>query len=256
MDASREYSRTFYADVASDARTSAQSILPPLLELFAPSSVVDVGCGTGAWLAQCLALGVPSGLGLDGTWVPLDDLEIPRERFELADLSEPLSVEDRFDMAICVEVAEHLPARAADSLVAGLTALAPVVLFSASVPGQRGSHHVNEQWPGYWFERFAAHGFTAHDIVRPRVWDDPRVAWWYAQNAVVYVSADAQLPPAARAALDAAPSGEPRSLVHPGMLAAVEQEHRRDLEEARSMRQVAPNVLSGISRFARRSTAP
>jgi hypothetical protein len=90
-------------------------------------------------------------------------------------------------LAISLEVAEHLPENAADDFVASLVRLAPIVLFSAAAPYQGGQNHVNEQWPGYWAERFAARNYLPVDCIRRRVWENPEVEWWYAQNTFLYV---------------------------------------------------------------------
>ncbi|MEA2443119.1 MAG: hypothetical protein QOJ12_411, partial [Thermoleophilales bacterium] len=74
-----------------------------------------------------------------------------------------------------------------EGFVASLAAHADAVLFSAAIPNQRGSQHVNEQWQSWWADRFATHGMVAVDCVRRKVWDDPNVAWWYAQNTLLYV---------------------------------------------------------------------
>ena len=57
----------------------------------------------------------------------------------------------RFDLALCLDVTEHLPRECADPLVTLLTSLAPVVAFSAAIPVQDSYNHVNCQWPAYWF---------------------------------------------------------------------------------------------------------
>jgi hypothetical protein len=107
-----------------------------------------------------------------------------------ADLTSPLELGRRYDLAISLEVAEHLPPEAAAGFVASLTRAAPVVAFSAAIPGQGGRGHVNEQWPAYWAELFARHGYEPVDALRPLLWDDPGVEWWYAQNVVVFASAE------------------------------------------------------------------
>jgi hypothetical protein len=87
-----------------------------------------------------------------------------------------------------MEVAEHLPPATASSLVKMLISSAPVVLFSAAVPGQGGSGHLNEQFPDYWKSLFEANGFAMFDLIRPRVWSNPDVEPWYCQNAFIFVS--------------------------------------------------------------------
>jgi SAM-dependent methyltransferase len=155
--------------------------------------VLDVGCGVGTWLRAALDLGAEDVVGMDGTYVDQDSLLIERERFLPADLAaQPLPdvLGDRatapFDLIICMEVAEHLPHTRASSLVAEMAALTDVVLFSAAVPFQYGTSHINEQWPEYWSILFRGQGFECFDPLRAELWNDPDVDWWYAQNALLF----------------------------------------------------------------------
>jgi hypothetical protein len=93
---------------------------------------------------------------------------------------------ERFDLAMSLEVAEHLHEKAADNLVRQLTRLSDRILFSAAIPGQGGLHHLNERPPAHWAEKFQDCGFTQLDILRPHFWDDERIAWWYRQNFFLY----------------------------------------------------------------------
>jgi SAM-dependent methyltransferase len=180
------YTSDFFAAHRDGARRSARVVVPLVLKLVPARSVVDVGCGQGTWLSVFGEHGVGDLQGVDGDYVDHDRLEVPRERFRPHDLNQPLRLDRAFDLAVSLEVAEHLPAGAADGFVESLTRLAPVVLFSAAAPYQTGEHHVNEQWPGYWAGRFAAHGYLPVDCLRRRVWGNPDVEWWYAQNTFLY----------------------------------------------------------------------
>jgi len=122
-----------------------------------------------------------------------------------------------FDLAVSLEVGEHLPESAAKTFVESLTRLAPVVLFSAAIPGQGGTSHVNEQWPEYWSRLFANHGFDPADVVRPRIWGDERVEFWYAQNVILYAarSRRADFPELQRATM----TETPLAAVHPRLIA-------------------------------------
>jgi SAM-dependent methyltransferase len=235
------YDEAFYDSIEAHARDSAAVVVPLLLDLthgYPIHSVVDVGCGLGTWLATFADHGITDVVGLESDHLPPDRLRIPADRLVVADLSAPPDLGRRFDLAISLEVAEHLPPEAADRFVAFLCRLAPVVLFSAAIPGQRGVHHVNEQWPGYWAERFAAHGYEPRDWVRPRVWDDERVVWWYAQNTILYVSSSVA---------DQAPwSSErgptaPARLVHPVLFAQIEESERRAADAASHPSAAAPD---------------
>jgi SAM-dependent methyltransferase len=208
------YSRRFYATRQSGSSASAEAIIPLLMAEFPVRSVVDVGCGIGLWLEAFARRGVADHLGVDGTYVARDMLHIAAERFRGEDLTSLTTLGRRFDVACSLEVAEHLPPRCADQFVGLLTDAAPVVLFSAAVPHQGGTGHVNEQWQAYWGALFAERGYVALDFIRPAVEGDRRIDWWYRQNVVVYcdpASVPAHLTPVA----------EPRQLnyVDPEMVA-------------------------------------
>jgi len=114
-------------------------------------------------------------------------LRIPKSSFRKEDISKPFSVGRKADLAICLEVGEHLADAAAAGLVKSLTDTAPVVLFSAAIPDQPGTGHINCQWPEYWAALFKRYGYISIDCIRRKVWTDPRVEYWYAQNIFIYV---------------------------------------------------------------------
>jgi SAM-dependent methyltransferase len=184
------YSAEFFKQQQDGSYKSAKRVLPHVLELVSPRSIVDVGCGVGTWLAVALELGVTDVLGVDGSYVDQSMLHIPQDAFRPADLAQPFSLDRTFDLAVSLEVAEHLPLGSASTIVESLTRLAPVVLFSAGIPGQTGENHLNEQWQSWWVDRFKKCGFEAVDCIRSRVWDDAAVEWWYAQNVLLMVRAD------------------------------------------------------------------
>src|SRR5437879_5333008 len=146
------YSQDFYDEIELGSLQSAAVVVPRLMNLVRPQSVVDVGCGRGAWLTAFQKLGVSKILGIDGPHVDKTRLLIPSECFRSVDLSQPFELPGRHDLVLCLEVAEHLPGSMANSLVKTLTKASSVIVFSAAIPGQGGTGHVNEQWPEYWCE--------------------------------------------------------------------------------------------------------
>jgi SAM-dependent methyltransferase len=237
------YDRDFYDAIGVGSRQSARVVVPMILDLVGPvTSVVDVGCGTGAWLRVFSDSGTDEVLGIDGDYVGRDQLEIPAECFRAMDLSRPIALERRFDLVVCLEVAEHLPLAAADPLVEGLTGLGDIVLFSAAIPYQGGREHLNEQWPAYWAEKFRAHDFAALDPFRPRLWADDQVEPWIAQNLALYVSSDRASTDARLADALARTGGTPLSLVHP----------RLYVPKARSAARLAALADSSVGRIAKR----
>jgi hypothetical protein len=137
-------------------------------------------------LANFKKLGVPVVLGYDGHMKDLSLLEISRESFICQDLTEPIANPERFDIAICLEVAEHLPEESAKTLVDSICLLSDFILFSAAIPGQGGLHHLNEQWQEYWVEHFNVKGYKAIDYIRPRIWNDSNIQFWYKQNILLF----------------------------------------------------------------------
>jgi hypothetical protein len=184
-----EFGRSTPEKRAGEA-ASAAAALPQILELAPATSLVHVGFRSGEWLAEARRLGVANVHGVDGPWAPPHDLVAERDAITIVDTRSSFSLGRTFDLAICVEYAEHLPDSRAASLVADLTKLAPVVAFSAAIPGQGGAGHVNEQWPAYWQQHFAAAGFRMVDAVRRTLWTAPGGPAYLAQNLFLCVAED------------------------------------------------------------------
>jgi SAM-dependent methyltransferase len=161
---------------------SAKIILPYLFKTTSINSVLDVGCGLGTWLSVAKSYGVDDILGIDGDYVDTKKLFINSSDFISKDLNETFQLDRRFDLTICLEVAEHLSAESSEKLVDSLVSHSDLILFSAAVPFQGGENHINEQFPDYWQRKFADKGFKFYDVFRFEFWDNPEVNFWYKQN--------------------------------------------------------------------------
>ena len=211
------YTGGFFDSQAAGSLESARVILREACQLYRPQSVIDIGCGVGSWLRAAFELGVGDLLGLDGEYVPREKLLISPANFRSCDL-EGQSLKEtasgrRFDLVICAEVAEHLSPERAPSFIDELCALGDAVLFSAAVPGQGGTGHVNERWPDYWGAHFARNGFACFDSLRPRLWDEPRIEFWYLQNILFFARRGTSAFEALMSA--GTPTPCPRPLIHP-----------------------------------------
>lgn len=213
------YNNTFYTAMTTAAQYAAGVVVPVVVLAIRPKSVVDVGCGAGSWAKTFLDAGVSDITGVDGEWVDEKQLVISPDRFVRMDLTRPFVLPRRFDLCLCLETAEHLPEERAIGFVDNLIALSDIVVFSAAVPFQGGTHHVNEQWQSYWVRLFASRGYVGVDYLRRRIWNLDRYnTWYYAQNMLVFVRAEAL---ARYPELDAEyryQAGPPISIVHPGLL--------------------------------------
>jgi hypothetical protein len=150
---------------------------------------VDVGCGTGSWLAVFQALGVDV-TGYEGPWIGSADLDVAKDVIIEHDVTSAISSQRTFDLVLSLETAEHLPKSAATGFVKSLVDLGSVIVFSAAIPRHGGTDHMNELWRSVWVELFAQHEYVAIDCLRPMFWANDAVSWWYAQNMLLFVRRD------------------------------------------------------------------
>ncbi len=168
---------------------SPEQIVNCLYPILKPESVLDVGCGIGTFLHCFKNAGVRDILGVDGDWVDQNLLTkyIKSDEFKRHDLTQPLNLGRKYDLVVCLEVAEHLPENRADTLVSNLVLHGDIILFSAAIPGQQGQNHFNEKWPQYWADKFENNGFEFIDVVRPLLWQEKDILFWYKQNSFLVV---------------------------------------------------------------------
>jgi SAM-dependent methyltransferase len=185
-----EFNADYYQSFGDASAASARVVVPYLMELFGPASVIDVGCGSGHWLNAFCALGVERLVGLDIGQVPEGDPAVRNGWLQKADFSMPIAMAERFDLALCLETLQYLPEAREEGFIKDLAALAPIVVFSTSVPMQQWPSPGDpiERWQGHWPPLFSDHRFRVCDVVRQKFWDDPRVGWWYRQNLLVYIN--------------------------------------------------------------------
>lgn len=181
MNSATKYSHTIEIHNLS----APGEIVPYLIDTFKPSSVIDVGCGWGTFLKVFYNHGVTDITGVDGTWVKRDELLFPKKNFIERDLESKIDLDRKYDIALCLEVAEHI--YNADVLVSSLATLSDIIIFSAALRNQGGQNHINEQPASYWQQKFAACGFVFYDVFRDRFWNNEKVDWWYAQNMFLVV---------------------------------------------------------------------
>lgn len=215
----RLYAKRFYDGQVDGSLRSARILLRVLADHYRPRTVLDLGCGRGAWLVAAGEIGAEELHGRDGPWVDADSLLSASIRFTACNMEQPFDLDRRFDLAMSVEVAEHLPERCALPFVESLCRASDVVVFGAAVPGQGGTGHLNEQWPSYWIGRFESLGYECFDLFRPACWKDDQVDWWYRQNTFLFVKSDSACPLDRRSLRSA--SRPLMDVVHPGLPAAM-----------------------------------
>lgn len=187
--------------------TSSNILVPEIIQIVKPMSIVDIGCGTGNWLFSFQENGISDILGIDGSEYDDNLMLIPISQYLQSDLGAEFKLKRKYDLAICLEVAEHLDHLKSDVLVKTLVDLSPIILFSAAIPGQGGDGHINEQWVEYWSDKFKDYGYNCFDLLRPKIWSDKRIHFWYRQNILLFSRHDS--------INGCMPTEAPMSIVHP-----------------------------------------
>tara|TARA_B100000614_G_C14515033_1_gene480157 strand:+ start:283 stop:996 length:714 start_codon:yes stop_codon:yes gene_type:complete len=209
------YNKKNYIDRHSNTEYSAKSIIDLLInEINEINSCVDVGCGVGTWLAELNKRGASRIQGIEGTWLAESHIVIPPECIKKYDLNKRIILNSTYDLAISLEVAEHLLPERAKSFVDDLCNLSSIILFSAAVPGQKDKTHINEQWPEYWASLFKERGYNAYDFIRWKIWNDEHIPYWYRQNIILYINKSVNINENIKKSL----CDSPLSVVHPILL--------------------------------------
>ena len=189
MIESTHYDKNFYDSHEDGSYRSAMEVVPILNEIFKPSSVIDIGCGTGVWLNVWKnQIGVADIQGVEGPYVNPDQLKVPASAVCFQDLKSDYISDKKYDLLTTLEVAEHLPESRAETFVKMLTKLSDVIVFSAAIPGQEGTYHINEQYPEYWAKHFDKQGYLPFDFIRNQIWNNDKIEWWYRQNILIFIN--------------------------------------------------------------------
>lgn len=190
----KPYGDTFYNAQIEGSYRSACIYVPYLIKILNPHSVADFGCGRGAWLKAFKENGIDIAVGFDGNWNSQENMIDPTIKFIPVDLNNPINLtESKFDLAVSLEVAEHLQESSARSFIKAMTMLADAVLFSAAYSHQGGTGHINEQPHTYWANLFAEFAYTPYDLLRSVFWDNEKIDFWYRQNAFIYIKEGSEI---------------------------------------------------------------
>lgn len=215
------YDSVFYSNQVAGSLASAEIIVAYILARCGGyvKSVVDFGCGVGAWLSVFekygkAVRGYDFGAGLTG------NLLIDSDKFKVIDLSHPMDKSQPYDLALCLEVAEHLDEKSADDLLGRIVESSRLVLFSAAIPGQGGVGHINEQYQSYWISKFSSLGFECYDMIRPKFWNNDKIMFWYRQNMFIFKKTGVVIPGIDESSkVDIVAPGRIVDAVHPELIA-------------------------------------
>jgi hypothetical protein len=234
------YTQARHDHYASRTNDSARRILPYLIDLFRPTSMLDLGAGFGNWSVEAMRLGLQPVISVDGQWtIDQGGLLVPRETFVVHDLAQPIDLKQRFDLVLSLETGEHIAPDAAGTFADSMVRHGDLVVFSAAIPWQGGFNHLNEAWPSYWIALLKTRNFRCFDLVRPQFWDDAEIPYFYRQNTLVFVNRQRAdlIDLAERRVAQLALTRDPLDLVHPTIF-----EHARAAQPQLTLRKVLPRL--------------
>ena len=187
MNNAQLYDREFYIKQREGSYRSAQNVINILKQYIMPESVLDIGCGVGTWLKAWQEEGCQNIHGIDANVMPDDMLCVSRDRIEIVDFEKSLLNPGRFDLAMSLECLEHISEKRALYVADILASSADILLFSAAIPMQKGTNHINCKPLQYWVDFFKKKGFFCFDIIRPVCIEKSlKVNPSYMQNALIF----------------------------------------------------------------------
>jgi len=185
------YDEKFFQNTIKLETESASQFVDIILKYYTPASVIDIGCGAGMYLQKFQQRGLSELLGIDGSPAAATEFLLDQDKLVIFDLTKKYKLEKKYDLALCLEVAEHLPETGADTLIETIISASDNVIFTAAVCGQgpRSIGHINEQPHQYWIEKFQARGFryleSKTEAMRAEM-KDQNVVWWLVNNLMIF----------------------------------------------------------------------
>jgi len=183
------YNNRFFKNTIKLEQSTAKITAKILIKHFHPKSVIDIGCGAGVYLKEFQRQRIII-LGYDGSLAAKKN-SLVGQKIKLHDLCQPLKLRQRFDLCLCLEVAEHLPAKCANTLIKTLCHLANTIIFTAATPGQGpiSIGHINEQLHQYWIKKFKEQDFNLNKTLTKKIKQEMKkqqVIWWLSKNLMIF----------------------------------------------------------------------
>jgi cyclopropane fatty-acyl-phospholipid synthase-like methyltransferase len=140
-----------------------QRAIEHLVQEFDPLRIADIGAGGGEYVRWLKGVWGVASVGFDATKNIYDisggdvhevDFSAPGAGAEVSNYYGKMPI----DLAICIEVGEHIPEECLPTFIENVAAVSGKLLMSWATPGQRGRDHVSCREPQWVAERFDDHG--------------------------------------------------------------------------------------------------
>ena len=173
------YDQHFFEDANQLKIKTAEQVASVVNTFFDFRTVFDIGCGMGLYINELFK----TGKVVMGCDYSADAIKMSCKDFLIfqADISKPIILNQRFDLVMCFEVAEHIHQIYSKQLVSNCTEYSDRVIFTAVPIGQGGVGHINEQPYEFWINLFEQRSFaynqTLSEDIRKKLRDNNVVDW-------------------------------------------------------------------------------
>ncbi len=190
----RIYNKDFFLSNQKEGLKIAEWFISLLQDIFEFQSLIDLGCATGHYLFYALKEGVSDVLGVEGSPAAFSNLLVDKKYIIQHDLRKPLNLNRKYDIALSIEVAEHIDKKYSDVYLKSMCDCSDLIIFTAATPNQGGKCHVNEQPHKWWIEKFKKHSFRFDkkmtDLLRRKIKENAEagkfIVFWLEPNIMVF----------------------------------------------------------------------
>ena len=240
--------------MSEDILLSGQYVADALVKTFPmPRSVIEISTTPGQWCSAFFERGATLVEVLcEKPPEPFDIVVSPECYSELpSDLSD-FGDRQPSDLAICINALRALRGKdetiTAPRLVEGISSLANTIIFCEPAPHIQSTEENDHMWPSAWVSLFSRHGFSLHDVIRPRLWDNNRIDWQWRQNMLLFVQ------PSALEECDIPDADHPINIIHPECYRDTCLQYEKEISGTSFM--LTENTESDLLRWSAHRTKP
>jgi glycosyltransferase involved in cell wall biosynthesis len=167
--------RMNYNVIESEEKPMANNLARWIKEELNPDSVLDIGCGPGTYVESLLDTGI-NATGLD-----IDDRVHGKSYLKHQSLFD--IKDERADVVICLEVAEHIEQEREDEVVEKVVStVGKSLIWTAAAVGQGGIGHINCKNKEEWSEKITKAGLTRNlkreEELKKYIQQDKHMGWF------------------------------------------------------------------------------
>jgi len=194
---SSKYDDKYYNWFVKNTKDYIKTTMDWFIDTYKPKSIIDYGCGIGAYLESGFNKGVErlQGFDINGEILKKYTNPLIGKFITYTDCTEKINT-DKYECIISIETAEHINPLKSEVFVMNLINSADensLIIFSAAQPEQNGTGHINCQTKEFWIELFNTYGFGVDSQVTKEVsekWKTLKAPKYVYNNLIIFKKDD------------------------------------------------------------------